>query len=52
MSEKLKCRHPNCTYEWYPRDPTKLPLACPMCKSYKWNIKPQSFAAKADVLKT
>lgn len=27
-----------CGYVWTPR--TKEPVACPACKSYKWNEKP------------
>ena len=34
--EKLNCLR--CGHEWYPVS-ERLPLVCPKCKSYEWNVE-------------
>ena len=36
MTDTLKCDL--CGYEWTPRT-SKIPISCPGCKNYRWNIK-------------
>lgn len=36
MKEEKTHRCVKCGWVWKPKNPDKTPVACPYCKSYKW----------------